>query len=74
MTHGQARKVIRQRSDFCINSLRYGLEFFETQPLDEMLVSTMKHIKRSGMIADTIKGYHVAALDGTEFFRSAARR
>ena len=72
MTHGQARKVIRQRSDFCINSLRYGLEFFETQPLDEMLVSTMKQIKRSGMIADTIKGYHVAALDGTEFFRSAA--
>ena len=57
MTHGQARKVIRQRSDFCINSLRYGLEFFETQPLDEMLVSTMKQIKRSGMIADTIKGY-----------------
>ncbi len=71
MTHGQAQKVIRQPVDFCINSLRYGLEFFETQPLDEMLVSTMKQIKRSGMIADTIKGYHVAALDGTEFFRSA---
>ena len=31
----------------------------------------MKQIKRSGMIADTIKGYHLAALDGTEFFRSA---
>ena len=50
MTHGQAQKVIRQPADFCINSLRYGLQFFEIQPLDEMLVSTMKQIKRSGMM------------------------
>lgn len=68
--HGRAKKVMRMVDDFSINTLRYGLEYFELETLDEMLFSTCCKMKRSKMLSDTIDGLHVAAIDGTEYYRS----
>jgi len=38
MAQGNVRKVLRNRCDFCINSLRYGTHQFEIETLDAMLV------------------------------------
>lgn len=67
----QAKKVIRHPEAFSINTLRYGLSQFETEPLDGMLRSVTQQMKRSKMLSDTICGLHVAALDGTAYYRSA---
>ncbi len=70
MACGQAKKVWRHRGELAINTLRYGLKQFETELLDSWLVSINKQVKGGKMTADTIAGYHVAALDGTEYYRS----
>lgn len=69
---GRIRKVVKHRDDFSINTLRYGLAHFEHDSLVEMLCSIGRKMKRTKMLADTIGGLHVAAVDGTEYYRSDA--
>jgi|TARA_Y100000310_G_C20619258_1_gene782363 hypothetical protein len=72
ISSGQAKKVWRHRIPFSINTLRHGLQQFERDSLNDMLLSITKQMKRGKMVSDTICGLHVAALDGTEYYRSAA--
>lgn len=67
--HARVQKVMKYRCHFHINSLRYGLEHFQ---LERFLVSICRRMKGAKMLSDTIAGLHVAALDGSEFFRSSA--
>lgn len=69
---GRLKKVWQNRNSFHINSLRYGLEFFQIETLDLMLQSICRKMKRSKMLSLGVSGLHVVAIDGTEFFRSEA--
>lgn len=67
---GRAKKVMRHRETFSIHTLRYGLEFFDIEPLEAIVESIGRKMKRSKMLWDTIGGFSVGTLDGTEYFRS----
>jgi hypothetical protein len=67
---GRARKVMRDGEIFSINTLRYGLEFFDIEPLNEMLEAVCKKMRRSKMLSDNLGRLKVAAIDGSEYYRS----
>jgi hypothetical protein len=69
---GRAKKVMRHGEVFSVNTLRYGLEFFQIEPLKGMLESICRKMKRSKMLSESVGGLKVAALDGTEYYRSQA--
>lgn len=68
--HGRAQKVMKHAESFTANTLRYGLEFFGLEGLQEILRSIVQKMRRSKMLSDYTEGVRVAAIDGSEYYRS----
>jgi len=68
----QMRKFLRCSVSFCDNTVSHGLSHIGIAPLEKELTRAPKQLKRNKAYRDTIGGLHIAALDGTEFYRSVA--